>query len=544
MITQKTIQEAQKLIGLDIPPAAQERLVPMLEAQLAGLTAFRALPLDQHAQPACRFDPRLPGRDFPVQADHVRLKQDPAPALPLSDQDIAFAPVVHLSHWLAGGQITSRRLTEIYLDRIARLDGLLASYITVTSDLALGQADACDAELAQGRRRGPLHGVPYGIKDVFDTEGVPTSWGSALFRDRVSTSDATIVTMLRDAGAVLLGKLGTGELANGSAWYGGDVMNPWNREEAAGGSSSGSAAAVAAGLCGFAIGTDHLGSILNPADRCGVVGLRATFGRIPSKGDMPMAPSLARIGPLCRRVEDAALVLAAIKGPDPSSLTSFDHGFAYDADIDLSGIKIGYSPDWFQRIGYAPEAATPVMAGHLQGLEAMRALGAELVEVVLPEFPYMLLAAICFVESAAVLEDLVLDGEGALISGWPDLWRQARLTSAVDYVQLDRLRHQLMSAMDRLFAQVDLLFAPAYGNFNLLLATNLTGHPGLTLRTGFGEIATRSLYGQPLDPQGPKHRVTANLTLHGRLFEEGKILAVARALEDQLDVWAERPPGF
>jgi Asp-tRNA(Asn)/Glu-tRNA(Gln) amidotransferase A subunit family amidase len=452
-----------------------------------------------------------------------------------------------LSAWIQSGRLTSRRLTEVYLERIQRIGGRLLCWITVTEELARRQADRADSERKAGRSRGPLHGIPYGIKDLFDTAGVPTTWGAAPYRERVPATNAAIVDQLERAGAVLLGKLATGALANGATWFGGQCRNPWNPDEPAGGSSTGSGSATAAGLCGFSIGTDSLGSILNPADRCGVVGLRATFGRIPTAGAMPLTPSLDRIGPLCRGVEDAALVLAVINGPDSTSATSIDMGFDYRAAIDLRRVKVGISPSWFQQVGFGPGASVPASDAHHGARRALETLGVQIVEVSLPTRPYFALINNLMVEAAAVFEELALSGRDRELpednaSSWPESWRQIRFLSAVDYLQFERLRRQVMIDFQKIFERVDLLFAPTYGSFELLMATNFTGHPGLSLRAGFLETATRGLGPTAIDPAGPKHRVTQNVSLHGRLFEEGKMLAVARALEARLGVAGERPP--
>lgn len=538
-----TLRQAERLHGVCFPSDSRERLVALIEGQLAGVRAIRALEMPREAQPAFRFDPRMPGRTYPQQTNTLRLGDESLERAPLADDDLAYASVTELSTWLKSRQVTSTRLTELYLRRIERLNSRLHAYITVTADVARKEARACDAELDGGRWRGPLHGIPYGLKDVFDTAGIPSTYGSFLFKDRVPAADAAIVKMLRDAGAVLLGKQATAELAHGATWFGGMVRNPWNPEEPAGGSSAGAGAAVAAGLCAFAIGTDSLGSILNPADRCGVVGLRPTFGRIPVQGAMPLTPTLERIGPLCRRIEDAALVLAAINGPDRTSINSLDVGFSYDARIDLGKIKVGYSPRWFESIGFGAPDNVPADVSYLDVLEAMRSLGVKMVEVDLPDLPYLALLPIVYVESAAVFEDLALGGADAqLLCPWPDLWRQARLYSAVDYLQAERFRRQVMTVMDDLLRQTDVLFAPTYGNFELLVIANFVGLPGLSFRCGFRQTPTRGLGSAPIDAAGTPHRVTTNVSLHGRLFEEGKMLALARAVERNLGVWRERPP--
>ena len=543
-ITAATIAEAEKLHAVTYSDEEREQLLQSIGGQVAGVRQLREVPRELGLQPAITFDPRLPGVSYPAQDDRTELSAAEPGPLPDDETDIAYASVREQAHWIRTGRITSRRLTQIYLNRIERLAPDLYCYITVTAGHALAQAAESDRELAAGRYRGELHGIPYGIKDCFDTAGIPTTWGATPYRDRVPSTDARIVTMLRDAGAVLLGKLATASLANGYRWYGGKVRNPWNTEEHAGGSSAGPGSATAAALCSFSIGTDSLGSILNPADQCGVVGLRATFGRVPTEGAMPLTPSLDRIGPLTRRVEDAVPVMSAINGPDPTSASSIDMGFDYDAGLDLRTLRIGYSPDWFREVGFGPGAAVQVADAHLEALEALRALGVEMVEVELPPFPYRALIANLFVEAATIYEALTLDGRDDQLppEGWPNAWRQARLLSAVDYLQAERLRRGLMHEFHRIYSDVDALFAPTYGSFELLMAMNYTGHPGITLRAGLDESPTRSTGPIPDDPQGEPHTITRNVAFHGRLFEEGKILALARALEERLGVYHHRPP--
>ena len=543
-ITAATIAEAEKLHAVAYTAEERAALVQSIGDQVAGILQLRDVPRELSLQPAITFDPRLPGVSYPTQENRIDLSAGQPASLPADEADIAYASVRSQAHWIRMGQITSRRLTEIYLSRIERIAPQLYCYITVTGDHALAQADESDRELAAGRYRGELHGIPYGIKDCFDTAGIPTTWGAIPFQDRVPDQDARIVTMLRDAGAVLLGKLATASLANGYRWYGGKVRNPWNTEEHAGGSSAGPGSATAAALCSFSIGTDSLGSILNPADQCGVVGLRATFGRVPTKGAMPLTPSLDRIGPLTRRVEDAVPVLAAINGPDPTSACSLDMGFDYDARPDPGTIRVGYSEDWFGEVGFGPGASTPVGNAHRDALDALRDLGVEMVEINLPTFPYSALIPNLYVEAATIYEALTLDGRDDLLppEGWPDAWRRVRLLSAVDYLQAERLRRHLMHEFHRIYSDVDALFGPTYGSFDLLMAMNYTGHPGITLRAGLDRSPTRSAGPVPDDPQGEPHTITRNVAFHGRLFEEGKIIALARALEERLGVHHHRPP--
>jgi Asp-tRNA(Asn)/Glu-tRNA(Gln) amidotransferase A subunit family amidase len=556
-ITPSTIAEAEKIHALQFSQAQRQELAGAIPAQVKTVVDLRQVARPLALQPAIHFDPRIPGERYPQQKNLVRLASAREVPLPRDDTAVAYAPITQQSHWIRTRQLTSLRLTEIYLERIASIAPRLNCYITVCADVARSQAKAMDAELNAGKYRGPLHGVPYSLKDVFDTAGIRTTWGCALYRDRIPTEDATIARMLRDAGAVLLGKAAMGELADGWDWFGGTCRNPWNPEEPSGGSSAGSASATAAGLCAFSIGTDSLGSILEPADRCGIVGLRPTFGRVPVKGGMPLTPSLERIGPLCRTVEDAVLVMAAINGYDPTSASSIDMGFDYDASLDLSRLRVGYSPKWFEKISFdlqdnlsAPQAndkTVPVRAPEHAALEALRVLGAKLVVIELPELPYSSLLDILDVESAAVFEELTLSGRDKelIVQSQPQSWREARLLSAVDYLQKERFRRQVMQQMNGLFSTVDVMFGPTYGSYKLFMTTNFTGHPGVTLRAGFVESPSRSApedYFGPADPKGPVHTITRNVAFHGRLFGEGPMLALARALESNLAVWQRHPP--
>ncbi|MCB1355147.1 MAG: hypothetical protein KDK53_01130 [Maritimibacter sp.] len=383
------IEGAERLMGIAYTPEERAQMLGNLEGQIASALARRRVPMANDVPMALRFDPRLPGFEMP--ADEGMFATASTRPLPENDDDIAFASLPDLGAWIASGALTSRRLTEIYLARIEKLNPDLFCFATVTPELALAEADAMDALTAEGRSLGPLHGIPYGVKDLFDTRGIVTGWGAEPFQDRVPDSDARIVTMLRAAGAVLLGKTTLGALAYNDIWYGGRTRNPWNTEEGASGSSAGSASATAAGLCGFSIGTETLGSITSPSQRCGTTGLRPTFGRVSRAGAMALCWSLDKIGPICRYVEDTALVLAAINGADPDDRSSIQAPFSFDAARDISGLKIGYLPEAFG------EGATEIDHAALQ---AVRDLGFEPVEVALPDLPYGALMNTLYAEGA------------------------------------------------------------------------------------------------------------------------------------------------
>ena len=544
-ISADMIQAAEVLTGVDYTPAERAQMLDNLEGQIASAKARRGVALANSVPMALRFDPRLPGFAMPHGASALTQSTERSP-LPTSDEDIAFAPVTALSHWIASGQITSRRLTQIYLDRIALLGPRLECFAAVTPDLALAEAEAADALLGAGTTLGPLHGIPYGLKDLFDTKGIVTGWGAEPFRDRMPDADATIVTKLRAAGAVLLGKTTVGALAYNDIWYGGVTRNPWNLNEGSSGSSAGSASATAGGLCAFAIGTETLGSITSPSQRCGTTGLRPTFGRVSRAGAMALCNSLDKVGPMCRSVEDCALVLAAINGADMADRSSIAAPFVFDAAAPIAGLKVGYLPEAFA------EGATPV--DHA-ALAAVRRLGVDVVAVSLPDLPYGALMNTLYAEAAASFEDLTLSNlddtltwqdEGA----WPNTMRKARFLSAVDHVQLDRLRYLVMQALDGLFQQVDVLVGP-FMTGPMLIASNYTGHPCLHLRAGFEQLGTRSpaslgsgkLTTGQADAAGKTFRVPQGFSIWGRLFDEGTVLNLGLALERELGVAAERP-GF
>jgi Asp-tRNA(Asn)/Glu-tRNA(Gln) amidotransferase A subunit family amidase len=508
-------------------------------------TGPRKVTLDPTVAPATRWDPVLPGQKVAVtRSRFVRSKASPAP-LPTSDQDIAFSPVAQLSRWIESKQLTSVRLTTIYLDRLERFNPKLRCAITITRDVALAQARLADEQIGAGRYLGPLHGIPYGVKDLIDTANIPTTYGAEPYRDRVPKVDATVVQRLRDAGAVLVAKLSLGALALNDIWFGGQTMNPWLLEEGASGSSAGPGAATAAGLVGFSIGSETGGSIVSPAMRCGITGLRPTYGRVPRTGSMTLCWSLDKLGPMTRTVEDAMLVLNAISGPDPGDVASVGSQLDFDAAESPAGLRVGFLPPWMRE---AP--ATDVDRA---ALETVRQLGMTPIEVTLPDWPYGSLQLILFAEAAASFEELTVTGALRTLreqvpDAWPNLFRQARFLSAVDYVQADRLRRLVAGEMARIFSQVDLLLVPSLRD-EMLTISNFTGHPSLTLRAGFVQVnEARSDWApdpdHPLPKFSPPRRVPHGITLLGRLFDEGTVARAGLALERAFGVAGERPQGL
>jgi len=543
VITIADIEAAERLLGIAYTARERAQMVGNLDGQIGLASDRRAVKLENSVPMATRFDPRLPNFTMPADTG-VKLSEATPPALPDDEADIAFAPVTTLAGWLKSGAISSRRLTSIYLDRIARYNPHLECFAAVHPDRALAEADAADALLRAGVYLGPLHGIPYGLKDLFDTAGVVTGWGAEPFRDRVPTTDATIVKRLRAAGAVLLGKTTVGALAYNDIWYGGRTRNPFNREEGSSGSSAGSGSATAAGLCAFAIGTETLGSITSPSQRCGTTGLRPTFGRVSRAGGMALCWSLDKVGPMCRSVEDTAIVLSALNGYDAADRSSIAAPFSFDATRPIKGLKLGYLPEAFDD--------GDANAVDRAALEAARSLGIEVVPVSLPDLPYASLMNVLYAEAAAAFEELTLAGLDDTLTwqddgAWPNTFRKARFLSAVDHVQLDRLRYRVMQALDGLFGEVDALIGP-FMTGPMLVASNYTGHPCLHLRSGFIDIGTRSpasLGSGKLTTgaagAGETHRVPQGISLWGRLFDEGSILNLGMALERTLGVAAERP---
>ena len=548
-VTTATFAEAEKIMQVTMTPAERElaattwrqSMAPYLERR----TGPRKAQLDPTVSPATKWNPATIGQNADPGKDRfVRSKPDNTP-LPTNDADIAFAPVTQLSRWIEQRKLTSERLTNIYLDRITRLDSKVRAIITLTKDVALAQARKADAEIAAGKYRGPLHGIPFGVKDLLDTAHIPTTYGAEPFRDRVPTEDSAVVRRLQDAGGVLIAKLSLGALALNDIWFGGQTMNPWLLEEGASGSSAGPGAATAAGFVAFSVGSETGGSIVAPAMRCGVTGLRPTFGRVPRTGAMTLCWSLDKLGPMTRSVEDAMLVLNAISGPDAGDVSSVPSHLDFDANASVEGLRIGYLPQWMKE---APSTDVDRAA-----IDTMKKLKMVPVEVSLPDLPYDSLLLVLFAEAAASFEELALTDQLATLKAqvrdaWPNLFRQARFLSAVDFVQADRFRRRVAAEMARVFSNIDLLLVPSLRDEQLTI-TNFTGHPSLTFRAGFVEVSeARSDWApdpaNPLPKFNPPRRVPHGITLLGKLFDEGTVARAGVALERAFGVAGERPTGF
>jgi Asp-tRNA(Asn)/Glu-tRNA(Gln) amidotransferase A subunit family amidase len=549
-VTTATFAEAEKLMQVEMTPADRATAASNWRVQMAPLIERRVGPrklvLEDGLAPATVWNPTLPGmKAVHAQGSVFARSADAGAPLPTNDADIAFAPVWQLSRWIESRKLTSTRLTEIYLARLEKYTQTLHCVITLTREHALAQAKAADAEIAAGKYRGPLHGIPWGAKDLLDTAGIPTTYGAEPYRNRVPATDSAVVRKLNEAGAVLVAKLSLGALALNDIWFGGQTMNPWLIEEGSSGSSAGPGAAVAAGLVGFAIGSETGGSIVSPSMRCGVTGLRPTYGRVPRTGAMTLCWSLDKLGPMTRSVEDAILVLKAISGPDAGDVASVPSELSFSSSKSVQGLRVGYFPGWMKE---AP--ATDVDRA---ALETVKKLGMAPVEVAIPDWPYDSLNLILFAEGAAAFEELTLSHQvdqlkAQVPDAWPNCFRQARFLSAVDFVQADRLRRKVALEMARVFADVDLLLVPSLRD-EMLVITNNTGHPSLTLRAGFVDVSeARSDWApdpkNPLPRFNPPRRVPHGITLIGRLFDEGTLAEAGLAMEKAFGVAAERPAGF
>ena len=532
---------AEKITGLSYTDKERAAIYDGLEDTVNRIRTRRAkAPLANTDAPAQTFDPRLPGRGYAAQENHVKIAASDAGPLP-RDEDIAFAPVWKQGAWIRSGQISVVRLTDIYIQRIRKIAPKLECFVTILEDSAKAAARQADTDLRSGIDKGPLHGIPYGLKDLADTAGVRTTWGAEPYKNRVPTEDAEIVKRLRNAGAILLGKTTLGALAYGDLWFGGLTKNPWNLEEGSSGSSAGSASATAAGLCSFSIGTETLGSIISPTSRCGAVGLRPTFGRVPRTGAMALCWSLDKIGPITRYVEDTALVLGVLNGGDDGDASSLDHGFAYDGVQAIAeDIKIGYDPAWFEEATDSDKAV----------LTRVREMGFTLSEIKLPDLPYGSLITTLEVEAAAAFEELTLSDRDDLMRwqedrAWPNTFRAAHFHSAVEALQIDRFRRKVMEAMAGIYDTVDVIVCPNFTG-GMLLITNYTGTPSLSLPVGMEERGNVPLtaHNPPAEPQTVAKSLPHSITLWGNMFREDQLLAVGRLLEEGIGFYGSNRPSL
>lgn len=512
-ITLQDISAAGKISGLEFNQQEKRMMLPDLKTNLRNFRAMREISLQNSISPSLIFNPLPSGFDLtrfrhdtgfdPEEPDEVRL--------PDNLEDLAFYPVTDLAWLIKHRRIGSEFLTRLYLERLKKYGPKLRCLVTLTEDLALQQAARADRELAAGIYRGPLHGIPYGLKDLLAVRGYPTTWGSPIFKNQQLDIESTVFEKLTEAGAVLVAKLSMGELAWGDVWFGGQTLNPWDPEQGSSGSSAGSASATAAGLVAFAIGTETWGSIVSPSTRCGASGLRPTFGRVSRYGAMALSWSMDKIGPIARSVDDLALIFRYIIGPDGKDRTVYDLPFSYHSRLDLKKIRVGYLKEAFGRIRNN-------QGKYLAVLDVLKEMGLEPVEIKLPAIDPNIISFILNVEAAAAFDELTRNNLDDLMvrqgrNAWPNVFRQARFIPAVEYLQANRVRTLLIEDLAEILKDIDVYLTPSAGP-NLLL-TNLTGHPAVVVPCGFDDS------GHPL-----------SISFIGNLFEEGKALRLAKAYQE------------
>ena len=532
-VTKDLLDEAEKVAGLEFTDAERDLMLEDLNDNLEGYKGLRAISIGNQVRPALSFDPAVPEAALPRDRRPLIASRPTGVRRPANLEALAFRPVTELAELVRTRQVTATELTEMYLARLRKHGPTLECIIELTEERALRQAAEADAEIAAGRYRGPLHGIPWGAKDLLAVRGYRTTWGAKPFEDQRIEEDATVVQRLDAAGAVLVAKLTLGALAWGDVWYGGTTKNPWLLQQGSSGSSAGPAAATVAGLVGFSIGSETLGSIVSPATRCGATALRPTFGWVSRAGAMALSWSMDKLGPICRTVEDCALVMDAIHGPDGKDPTVRAAAFTWDGTAGIRGLRVGYLASAFERD--RGENGAEWRTFDLEALETMRRLVPDLATVELPDgdaYPPSAMGFILSVEAAAAFDELTRSNRDDLMvrqvrNAWPNVFRASRLIPAVEYVNANRLRTMLMQAMDEALVSVDVVIAPSYAP-RLLQYTNLTGHPAVVVPNGY-----RAGDGTP-----------TSISFIGRLFGDAKVLAVAKAWQDATDFHTKHPPRF
>ncbi len=523
-VTKEMLREAEGLAGLEFTDDERELMIDGLNGYLEKYRKLRGVALDNSVAPAIQFNPVLPGAQFGGLVGPLRMSKRSARKVPSDLEELAFWPVTDLARLIKSRKVSSSDLTKMYLGRLKRHDSTLRCVVTLTEELAFEQARKADELIAAGEYRGPLHGIPWGAKDLLAVKGYPTTWGAMPYKDRVIDHDATVVKRLEEAGTVLVAKLTLGALAWGDVWFGGKTRNPWDPEKGSSGSSAGPASATAAGLVGFSIGSETHGSIVSPCTVCGTTGLRPTFGRVSRYGAMALSWSMDKIGPICRTVEDCALVLDAISGPDDKDPTLVDMPFFWNATLDVKSLKVGYLKSAFEE----KRGDEQWKANDLATLDVLRGLGLKLIPIELPDYPIDAMGLILSVEAAAAFDELTRSGTDDLLvrqmkNAWPNRFREARTVPAVEYIQANRLRTLVMNAMQEELAGIDAYVSPSWVGPNLHL-TNLTGHPAVVLPNGLRKEGTPS-----------------SISFVGRLFGEDRLLALARAYQNATSFHLEHP---
>ncbi len=577
-ITKEMIESAAVVADVPIAEEYKEMMLESLNNHAKGYEEIYKLHIPNSVDPALIFDPVLPGMRFETERKPIRMSKATNAATasaPKNLEDLAFASARELGELVREKKVSSLALTEMYLGRLRKYDPALKFAVTLTEERALAQAKQADAEIAAGKYRGPLHGLPWGAKDLLATKGYRTTWGAGGFESQRIDEDATVVKRLDQAGAVLVAKLTLGALALGDVWFGGVTRNPWNTNQGSSGSSAGPASATAAGCVAFSIGSETLGSISSPSTRCGCTGLRPSFGLVPRTGAMALSWSMDKLGPICRTVEDCALVLDAIQGPDGMDRTTQPAAFNWDANLNWRKLRVGYlkteferKPDEQQESAMEEPAATPDEQKKREeqkkrrearqaraeydrkyndaALAKLREMGVNLVPVEMPKFPYDAMVTMLTAESAAAFDELTRTGNDKLLTSqkdydWPNAFRAARFIPAVEYIQAARARRMAMDAVSKVFNDFDVIVAPTSGE--QLVITNLTGHPAVILPNGLrGKDAPKPPSEEASDFQNAGGPGTpTSLTFLGELYGEAKLLAFARGYQEATDFHRQHP---
>jgi len=524
--SKKDVRKAQKVIGVDFSKTAIDTMYRYLGRNQAGYDSSRVYSIDKEVFPALLFDPHPDGFIIPKTQIPINWGETEQINLPADKEMLAFYSIRQLAALIQSRRITAVELTKIYIDRIKKYDSVLFSVTTLTEARALAQAKKADAEIAAGNYRGLLHGIPYGTKDLMAVEGYKTTWGAAPYKNQTIDYTASVIEKLDQAGAILIAKLTSGALARGDVWYGGQTKNPWDITQGASGSSAGPGSATAAGLVAFSLGTETLGSIVSPSNRCGLTGLRPTYGRVTRQGVMSLSWSMDKIGPMCRSAEDCAIVFEAIRGTDGKDRTVRDAAFNYQPKIDLANLKVGYLKEYFEK------DSTDIGINNRAALVTLKEMGLNPEAVSFPkDFPYPIFDVILRAEAGAFFDELVRSEEVDKMvqqdyRSRANSLRQARFIPAVEYLQANRHRKVLIERMHEIFQQYDVIISPTFGGRQLLI-TNLTGHPAVALPNGFDK----------------KDRPTS-ITLLGNLYEEGILLTIAQQFQERTDFDERHPPKF
>jgi Asp-tRNA(Asn)/Glu-tRNA(Gln) amidotransferase A subunit family amidase len=575
-VTREMIESAARIADVPIADEYKDMMLEGLNGYADSFDAIYQLHIKNEVAPAVIFDPVLPGMKFETVRRPAKISAAPnVPGMaPKNLEEVAFYSVRQLAELVRTRKVSSTALTEMYLERLKRYDPTLKFVITLTDDRARAKAKEVDGEIAAGKYRGPLHGLPWGAKDLLAVKGYRTTWGAGGFEDQKFDEDATVVKRLDAAGAVLVAKLTLGALAQGDKWFGGMTRNPWNTKQGSSGSSAGSASATAAGCVAFAIGSETLGSISSPSTRCGTTGLRPTFGLVPRTGAMALSWTMDKLGPICRGVEDTAIVLSAIYGPDGHDRTVRDVAFNWDANLDWRKLRVGYLKADFeiqppqqpeppkeqrelseeerkkreQEATNRTEAIARREYDHKfdqAALDKLQAMGVKLIPVEFPKYPYQAMRSILVAEAAAAFDDLTRSGRDKLLTqqtrdDWPNTFRSARFIPAVEYIQASRARTTAMELAAKVFEQVDVIVAPTFGT--QLLITNLTGHPALILPNGLrGDDAPKARVRDNGEVDGGGPGTPLSLTFLGQLYGEAKMLTLAKAYQDATNFHLQHP---